>query len=450
MFRIGDFFGTLEKRVGNFAIEALCGQLQSEWVTEVLEETHKASQRVRALPADLVVWMVIAMGLFRSLSIPNVWVRLREGFRGKLARSGKRQPSSSAMTQARDRLGLKPLILLFRVFADRLRSKFAPQHLWKGLKLVAEDGSSAKVPDSKANRRKFGGPSSHRGKSGYPFLRFVTLVAVQTHLILAAAVGVWSTSEVTLAMTLLASIESGSLVLLDRGFLSYWMLWEVVHSRQSHFLVRGKRRLKIKKRRKLGPGDWLAEAILPDSLRRAHPELPERWTVRLIHYRIPGFRPSHLITSLLDPVAYTAEELIGCYHARWEQELAYGELKTDLVATPVVFRSETPKRVLQEFFGLLIAYNLVRATMAEAAVRAGISPLKISFVDAVERIQRATLKFASASTRELPYLYRELLDEIARCRLPERRHRSYPRAVKVKMSSFPKKRSSPQRAKRAS
>jgi hypothetical protein len=446
---IGGFLGSLEPHVGCFSIEALCGLLKPEWVGEVLERTRRASQRMRGLPADLVVWMVIAMALFRSLSIANVWARLRTGFRGNLRKARAQRPSSSAMTQARDRLGLKPLVLLFRLFADLLRSKFAPQDLWKGLKQVALDGSSGKVPDSKANRRKFGGPKSHRGKSGYPFLRFVTLVGVQTHLILAAAVGAWSTSEVTLVMSLVASIEPGSLVLLDRGFLSYWLLWRIVHGRHSHFLVRGKRRLKIKKRQKLAPGDWLAEALLPRHLRGLHPVMPKRWTVRLIHYRIPGYRPSYLITSLLDPVAYPAEDLIARYHARWEQELAYDEMKTHLVRVPVVFRSKTPKRVLQEFFALLIAYNLVRATMVEAAVRADISPLKISFVDAVERIKWATFQFASAQTREVPYLYRELLDEIASCRLPARRRRRYPRAVKVKMSSFPLKRPSPKRAKRA-
>lgn len=449
MFGIGKSLAALEKHTGQFSIEVLCGQLKPEWISQILGATGRASRRVRALPAILVTWLVIGMALFRSTSIPNVLVRLQQGFFAGLVGRIKKAVSTSAITKARDRLGLKPLILLFRVLADRLRAQFAPQHLWKGLKKVAIDGSSAKVPDSKANRRKFGGPKSHRGKSGYPFLRFVTLIAAQTHLILAAAVGPWTTSEGTLTMGLLTSIEFGSLVLLDRGFLSYWLLWRIVHDRQSHFLVRGKRRLKIKKRRKLGLGDWLAEAVLPASLRRAHPELPERWTVRVIHYRRPGFRPSWLMTSLLDPVAYTAEELVACYHDRWEQELAYDEMKTHLVATPVVFRSETPKRVLQEFFGLLIAYNLVRAIMAEAATQAGTSPLKISFVDALQRIQWATLRFALASTRDLPRLYGELLDEIASCRLPDRRPRRFPRAVKVKMSSWPLKRSTTERAKRA-
>lgn len=439
MSHIGSDLGNLEKYVGEFSIEALSGQLDPRWIPEILQETGAGSKRVRKLPADFVVWLTISMGLFRRLSIPNLWHRLQEGFRGKLRLKRKDPPTSSALTQARDRLGLEPVRTLFERFARWLRDAFAPQHLWKGLTVVAIDGTTAKVPDSKANRRYFGAPRSHRGRSGYPFLRMVTLVAVHTHLILAAAVAGWNVGENPLALTLLPSIEAGWLILMDRGFVHYWLLWNILE-RKSHFLLRGRRGLKIKKRGKLGPGDWRAEAILSPSLRSRHPELPERLTVRVIHYRIPGFRACYLITSLLDPEIYSSEELIRLYHDRWEQELAYDELKTHMASTPVTFRSETPSRVLQEAYGLLIGYNLVRGLMARAAQQSGRPALRLSFVDSLERIERAVLVMALAPTHHLPGLYQDLLEALAQCTLPARRPRRFPRAVKVKMSSWPLKR----------
>ena len=439
MSRIGSALADLETHVGNFSIEALSGQLDPRWIPQILGETGKTSKRVRGIPADLAVWLLIAMNLFRRLSIRNLWCRLSEGFRGKLRIKALQPPTRSALTQARDRLGLEPLRLLFARFAAWLKTKFAASHSWKGFTLVAMDGTTAKVPDSKANRKHFGSPRSHRGRSGYPFLRMVTLVAVRTHLILAAAIAGWNTGENPLAVSLLPCIETNWLVLLDRGFHHYWLLWNILQ-KQSHFLIRKRCRLNLRKRRRLGPGDWLAEALLPRQSRREHPRLPERLQVRWIHYHIPGFRPAGLVTSLLDPELYPAGELVSLYHERWEQELAYDEMKTHLVSTAVPFRSRTPQRILQEAYGLLIAYNLLRGLMAEAAARAQLPPLRLSFVDSFERIERAISVLAVVSGSLLPLLYRELLQALAGCLLPARRPRRFPRVVKVKMSSFPLKR----------
>lgn len=439
--RLGRALHDLDSHVGNFSVEALATQVPASMVSEILALTDKASKRVRDLPADLVVYLVIALGLWRSLSIPNVYKRLRDGFRGRLRLKKKhRPPFNPAFTQARDRLGERPLRLLFRRMAAFLSRKFAPLHLWKGLIVLAIDGTTAKAPDSPANRRTFGAPRSHRGKSGYPFVRIVGLIAAYSHLVLAAAVAGWSTGENPLTLQILPSIPSGALVLLDRGFFSYRLLWGIL-GRKSHFLIRLRKRLRIRKLKRLGPGDWIARGLVPAALRRKNPDLPPDLLVRLIHYRVAGFRPSTLVTSLLDPDAFPAAELVLRYHDRWEIELAYDESKTHMASTPVLFRSQTPERVRQEAWGLLIAYNLVRAVMAQAAQNADLSPLRLSFVDSLQCVLRYIGLMAQASFYELPELYRALLREVAACLLPPRRHRRNPRAVKVKMSSFPLKRS---------
>lgn len=426
----------VETHLGEFSLETLASQLPPDLIERTLEETGRESLRVRQLPAVLVTWLVIAMGLFRRLSIPNVYLRLREGFRGVLASQDRARPSRKAFTKARDRLGLEALRRLFETSAEWFTQRFAAVHLWKGLKLLAIDGTTLKAPDSDASRRALGAPGSSRGRTGYPCVRVVGLMAVHTHLLLAAAVGGYNTGELTLVQELLTAISPGSLILLDRGFLSYGWLWGLLQ-RNSHFLIRGKKGLKVRKRKRLAPGDWLAEALVPRALRKKHPELPEDLDVRVIPYRIPGFRPSYLMTSLLDPQAYPASELVDLYHTRWEQELGWDEMKTHMASAAVPFRSRTPDRVRQEAYGLLVAYNLVRSLMSEAATRQGISPLRLSFVDSLECIERYCPMMALAPGYRLSDLYAELLEEIGACRLPQRRKRCYPRAVKVKMSSYP-------------
>lgn len=438
MPRIGTWLEELECWVGTFSLEALVSQLPAEWVGEILIELGRASKRRRALPADVVVWLLIAMGLFRSLSIRNVLARLALMKRRWVG--WKRLPTSSAVVKARDRLGVKPLRVLFARLCLHLALRFQPLQIWKGLKVVGIDGSTLKVQDTPENRKHFGAPKSGRGRSAFPLVRLVSLVAVSTHLLWGVAIGPYSVGEVPQAMTLLPLLGEGCLVLLDRGFLSYWLLWNILNQK-SHFLIRAKKNLRFKHLRKLGPGDWLVRITVPAYLRKAHPELPETLTLRLISYRIPGFRPARLLTSLLDGATFPASELITEYHDRWEVETSYDEIKThQLAKTQPLLRSKEPERVEQELYGLLIGYTLVRGLMAEAAQHAGLSPLSLSFVDTLERIREWLMLMAWAPTIQLMDLYRQLLQQIAACRLPARRHRKYPRAVKVKMSNYPLKR----------
>ena len=267
-----------------------------------------------------------------------------------------------------------------------------------------------------------------------------------SHLILAAAFGPYTVSELACAKSLLAQVESSSLVLMDRLYYSFaWLAAFDAPNTGRHFLARAKtgaRDLKPKRKKKLGENDWLGILPKPRSLRGPKAEgLPDEIEVRILRYQFKGFRPVTLVTSLLDQTTYPYEELVALYHGRWEIELGYDEVKTHFARETVVFRSQGPDKVLQEAYGLLIAYNCVRALMAQAASKAGVEPRSLSFVDCLVRIRFALTKMALAPTRQLPRLHDELVSELATCVLPPRRpERVYPRAVKIKMSSFPLKR----------
>lgn len=426
----------------SFTVEALASVLKPELISEALETFGKHSERIRKLPARLVVWLVVSMGLYRGLSIDNVLYQLVQGVGITVNWRDGKAPGSDAITKARGRLGWEVVRYLFRKLAELLRTRFAVVDKWKDLDLLAIDGTTFMTPDTEENEGWFGRPRGSRGDGAYPRIRLVALMGACSHLLFAVTFGAYSTSELACAKYLLTEIKTGTLVLMDRLYYSFALLAAFeAQEKGRHFLVRGKtgkRDMPARKVKKLGEGDWLGFLRRPAHLKTG---LPARIKVRIIEYQFEGFPTVRLVTSLLDPVAYPAEELILRYHDRWEIELGYDEIKTHFAREQVVFRSKAPAKVLQEAYGLLLAYNCVRALMAEAAKRADVEPRQLSFVDCLVRIRFALTKMALAPTRRLPALYEELLTELASCVLrPRRSERVYPRAVKIKMSSFPLKR----------
>lgn len=439
---IGNCFAQLENWLSNFSIEVFSSIIQRQWLDEILERTHRNSQRVRKLVAHFVMWLVVALSFYRNLSIQNVLKRLGNVFGvGSLWKGGK-IPGSAATVEARDRLGVAPMLLLARKLVSWLFDKFKEQMKWRGLTLVAVDGLTLKMPDTPANAEAFGRPGASRGRAAFPQMRALFLVSTVFHFILGQIMGPYTKGEVPLALKLLRQLPQNALVLLDRGFLA-WQLLIQIRQQGSHFLVRAKSNVYGRVIETLGKGDQLIEITIPRALRRSFPRLPKFVIVREISAIVKGKR-FRFFTSLLDASKYPAAELVACYYNRWEEEIAIDEIKTHqcgatTVNRPVIFRSKSPRRVYQEAYGLIIAYNLVRAIMAEAAQRYDVEPLRISFTDSLERIRDAAICMAAAPTIRLPEIYEQLLFSLAQFPLPKRRGRSNRREVCVKMSKFPLK-----------
>ena len=198
---------------------------------------------------------------------------------------------------------------------------------------------------------------------------------------------------------------------------------------------------------RLGEGDALVGLAVSREARRADPTLPATWRARALTYQRAGHAPQVLLTSLLDSVRYPAAEVpevVALYHERWELALGYDELKTELLARKEALRSQSPAAVTQELWGLLLAYNLVRLEMARAADAAHVAPTRISFVGALRLIRDEWLWSTYAAPGAIPRHLARLRDALARLVLPARRsERVYPRAVKLKMSPYPRKRPPP-------
>lgn len=402
----------------------------------------KDAKRNRKLPPELVMWLVIGMGLFRDLSIPNVLLRVVDGMKGVVSWGLAEIPCATSLAQARDRLGWETVRELFRRFADELFVRHAAAATWRGLGVYVLDGVCFLTPDTPAIDSALGRAGVTRGgaRSGYPQLRGVLLVAAWSHVVIRAAFGPYRKGEITLAHEMASQIPGQALVLLDRAYYSFAWL-DALLRRKAFFVVRAKTRgprMKARKSKQIAPGDILGQLRVPKGAKKKDPTLPDTLDVRVVTYRVKGHRPIQLVTNLVDAEAFPAAELASLYRDRWEVEFAYRELKTHLVDEAVAFRSKTSERVLQEAYGLLLAYNCVRALMADAAATVGVQPRCLSFVSCLVRIRAALPAIANADAADEALT--ALQDSLALCVLPKRRERQCPRAVKIKMSNYPRKR----------
>jgi len=415
--------------------------IDPEWIDSALHATGTATVRKRRLPAEQVIWLVIGMALFRNKSITDVANALNLALPSP---AGGPTAARSAVSQARGRLGEEPLCWLFEHCAQQWAHSSAGRDRWRGLALYGVDGTTLRVPDSEDNREHFGLASGgQRGNSGYPMVRLVALMALRSHLLVKAAFGPYGKGEHSYACELWDSVPDNSLVTNDKNFLAAGTLIPLQRSgRNRHWLVPAKTSSKWRRVKRFSKNDELVEMTVSRSARNKDHSLPQTWTARAIRYHRKGFRPRTLLTSLTDPEAYPAAEIIELYHERWEIELGYDEIKTEMLeATKQPLRSQLSARVRQEIWGVLLAYNLIRLEMERIAEEAGVKPTRISFVAAMGFICNELFFFAMTSPGAIPKRLRDLRAQVKIFILPERRpKRAYPRAVKVKMSGYAKKR----------
>src|ERR1700681_594380 len=384
----------------------------SEKVRAVLEGAGKQSVRQRDLPAQVVVYYVIALALYMQSSYREVLRCLLEGIQWLVEPSaGINVAGNSGISQARTRLGWEPVRQLHDEVVRPVAVAATKGAWYRAWRLISVDGSTLDVADETGNNEAFGRPGASRGESAYPKIRFVSLVENGTHVLFGSRMADYATSEMALAKTVLPSLSKGMLCLADRGFFGFEM-WKQAAATGAELLWRVRKNIQVPCEKRPPGGSYLS---------RIHPSQQDQRRgrngvmVRVIEYRlerVEGAEPLYrLATTILDHELAPAAELAALYHERWEIETAFDELKTHLRGAHIVLRSKTPDLVRQEFYGLLMAHFAVRGLMHEAALRADEDPDRLSFLHAVRVVRRKMATFGAIRPRGRKAIHNAVLDE---------------------------------------
>jgi len=388
-------------------------------VDDVLATTGAVQARVRDLPSRVVVYLLLAAGLFAECGYRQVWARLTTGLDGLAVAA----PTSSALAQARRRIGVKPLAALF----DLLAGPAAAAQRWRGLLVCAIDGTTMSVPDSSTNLTVYGRQTGSHGGSGYPLLRLVAIVACGSRTVIDAVFGPIGVAEIRYAPQLFGCLQPGMLLLADRNF-AVRDLVEQIHATGADLLIRCKNGRNLPAIRRYRDGSWLA--------------LLGTVTVHVIDAEITvstGGQPHHtgqyrLITTLTDHHRFGALDLITLYHQRWEIETAFLELKSTTLGGRVL-RARTPAGIDQEVYALLTAYQALRLAMTGATDRdPDTDPDRASFTIALNTARDQVIHAAGVIADTVIDLIGRIGRAVLNGLLPERRTRTSPRVVKRAIS----------------
>ena len=356
------------------------------------------------------------------------------------------EPCSSetgAYCQARKRLPERFFAAVARLVGRNLDARVDPQWLWKGRRVCLFDGSTVSMPDTPENRREY--PLTYNQVPGTSFApaRIGAIISLSCGAILDLGVCRYAgkgQGEVSLLRQLWDVLRPGDVLLGDR-LMSGWVGMHLLKQRGVDTVSRlsAHRRADFRKGTRLGKDDHVVVWKKPSSIRSVdratYNALPDSITVREVRFRVeqPGFRTRSVVvvTTILDPGQASAEELASLYRARWNNELDLRSIKVTLQMD--VLRCKTPELVRKEIWTHVLAYNLIRTVMAQAATIEGVEPRSISF--------KATLQILEAFRPLIAYrahcgadnqeeLYEQLLGAIAVHRVADRPDRFEPRMTR--------------------
>ena len=377
-------------RVSNqISLGLLAKTIPLERIKSVLRARGKMSQRLRDLPAQVMVYYVIAMALYMEEAYREILRRLVEGLAWLLGPEEQAQVAGkAAISRARARLGWEVLRDLYEQLVQPIAEQKTRGAWYRKWRLVSLDGSTLDVADTAENEQAFGRPGASRGRSAYPQLRFVALVENGTHVLFGSQLGAYATGETTLAQNVVLALQKGMLCLADRLFFSF-RRWDQARGSGADLLWRVKKNMRLPCEKRLADGSYWSRVFPSQGDQRRN---RNGLLVRVIEYRLEGVAGAEaiyrLLTTILDPEQAPAAELAALYHDRWEIETVLDELKTHLRGSKIVLRSKTPDLVRQEFWGFLLAHFAIRGLMHEAALLANEDPDRLSFLHAVRVVRR--------------------------------------------------------------
>jgi hypothetical protein len=418
--------------------------LSAEQVEQALRD-EGIRWRDRIFSPALTLWAFLMQALNPDSSCAAAVARVvawlvRQGHPACAAETG-------AYCKARQRLPEKALRRLAHETGRALHRRVPEGWRWHGRKVKVADGTTLSMPDTVANQAAYPQHNAQKPGLGFPILRLLSIFCLASGAVLEAAIGRYQgkrSGENSLLRDMGEGLEPGDVLLTDCCFASYF---DLVHRRRRGIdaVVRMHqcRRVDFRGGRRLGPADhvvlwqrpkrpaWMDEAT--------YAQVPETLAVRELRVRVAqkGFRTKVYVvaTTLLDAAEYPADALATLYRARWQAELHLRSLK--VVLGMDVLRCQTPEMVRKEIWVHLLAYNLLRTVMAQAAEKHGLEPGQVSFKGALQTVLAFADTLADAPADRLPTLYTELLVAVASQRVGERPNRVEPRKRKRRPKHYP-------------
>lgn len=363
----------------------------------------------------------------------------------RLAGRSPVDPGDSAYVQARQRLPEQRMQEALQATAQAAEARVPKASVLQGRAVKVVDGSTTQLADTPCNQKAYPQPKMQKPGCGFPVMKFVVLFSLSSGAILQMVIANLHAHELRLFRRLWSWLNRGDVVLADRLFGEYATL-AALPSRGVDMVARlhQARKVDFRKARRLGANDGLftwtkglnQSTILSARQWRA---LPGEITLRVLRFsaQVRGFRSRRLtlVTTLLDPKLYPAEEIIGLYARRWRLELCLRDLKSTMGMEQL--RCKSPAMARKELLAYLIAHNLIRCLMAEAMNSYVVDLDRVSFKGALDSLRQYSAALAQARHRKMRWqLWGDLLRNLARDLVPLRPHRQEPRALKRRPKQF--------------
>lgn len=334
---------------------------------------------------------------------------------------------------------------IFHRLGIALSEKARGKDLWRGRRVLVVDGSSSHMPDTPENQKVYPQPSTQKPGCGFPVVSYVGVFCLATGAALALALGKCNAHDLSLFYFVRDAFTIGDIMLADRGFCSYAEL-ALMKRRGVDSLMRmhQARPADFRRGRRIGMLDrivtWTKPLQRPRGLRKKdYRRLPATLTLRKLRFRIEtkGFRTQEitLVTTLLDPALYSADELAALYFRRWDVELDFRHIKTTMGME--MLRGKSPGVVRREIWVHLIAYNLVRMVMWEAAREGDVSADRISFNGAIQQLSAHADFFSGQPPSRRDAALCIMFHLVGSQVVPHRPGRVEPRAKKRRPKSYP-------------
>lgn len=348
--------------------------------------------------------------------------------------------NSGGYCKARAKLSEEVLQRLTMRVASGCERQIPEDWLWKGRHVKLADGTTVSMPDTEENQEEYPQQAAQKEGLGFPVARMVVLLSLATAMTCGMAIAPYSgkeTGELALMRQLLDQLEAGDILLTDKYFCSYFMI-ALLLERKIDFVARlhHARKEDAYRIKRLGKDDYLIEwrrPVKPTWMdQETYDRMPQTLTLRQIKVNVtqPGFRVESLVivTTLCDTNTYCHADVAELYHRRWLVELDIRAIKCNLGMD--VLRCQSPEMVRKEIWTCLLAYNLIRRTMLQAAMTADLSPRQLSFANAMQTMAASWVVLPTLNKSGVTLMIATQLASLASPIVGKRPNRIEPRAVK--------------------